>query len=419
MTKPTIDRITATEILDSRGEPTVRATIILTDGQQASAAVPAGASTGLHEAHELRDGVGRYGGRGVLRAVEHVRTTIHQALRGMAVDQQAELDQKLVELDGTADRSHLGANAILSVSLACARTASLAHHLPLYRYLRQRYDLPESKNFPRPMCNVLNGGQHADNHISFQEFQLLPEGSTVAEQLERVAGIIRQLRQLLIKRGDRTLVGDEGGFAPLLHTNEAGLQLLGQATEAAALRLGHDVSFGLDVAASEFYESATKMYHLEPEGLRVNAANLIGLYEQLAERYPLRTLEDGLQEDDWAGWTKLTTRLGKKLLLIGDDLFVTQRDRLSQGIRAKAANAILIKPNQVGTLSETIETVKTALDDGYAPVVSHRSGETCDDFIADLAVAVGSPYLKAGSLARGERSAKYNRLLIIAAEVGA
>lgn len=419
MSPGTIDRITAEEILDSRGQPTIRATVIMTDGQRASAAVPAGASTGSHEAHELRDGVARYQGRGVLRAVEHVNTTIHQALRGSSVEAQTDIDRRLVELDGTPDRSHLGANAILSVSLACARTASLVRRQPLYAYLRERFELPLTKTFPQPMCNILNGGQHADNHVSFQEFMVLPNGQTFADQLERAAAVTAALKQLLVTRGDRTLVGDEGGFAPLLKTNEEGLQLLTEAVQRAGLKPGQDVAFGLDAAASEFFNRSRQQYDLEPEGLSLTTAKLVDYYAALSQRYAVKTLEDGLSEDDWTGWTKLTARLGKRLLLIGDDLFVTQADRLSQGIKARAANAILIKPNQVGTLSETIATMATASDDGYTTVVSHRSGETCDAFIADLAVAVGSPYLKAGALARGERLAKYNRLLTIAAEVGA
>lgn len=418
MAQRTIARITAQEILDSRGEPTIRATVVLDDGQSASASVPAGASTGSHEARELRDGGRRYGGLGVLMAVKNVATVINDALRGMNVDAQEDIDRRLVELDRTDDRSHLGANAILSVSLACARTAAVAAHRPLYRYLRERFRLPRPDRFPQPMCNVLNGGRHADNNLSFQEYLLLPRGESFTSQLERTSMVIRRLREMLLEQGEPVLVADEGGFAPRAKTNEEPFDLLARAVNDCGLRLGEDMEFGLDAAASEFL-GADGVYHVRPEGLDLEAGQLIDFYDDLVHRYPLRTLEDGLGEDDWSNWTKLTARLGQRLLVIGDDLFVTQKARLSEGIRARAANAILIKPNQVGTLTETMETIASARDDGYAYVISHRSGETSDDFIADLAVAVGSPFLKAGSLNRGERLEKYNRLLTIASEVGA
>lgn len=418
MNKHAIAAISAQEILDSRGDPTIRATVTLKNGEQASADVPAGASTGRHEALELRDGGARYRGKGVRRAVTNVSTVINDVLKGMAVEEQPAIDRKLVGLDGTPDRSRLGANAILSVSLACARAAATAERLPLYEYLQQRFRLKKPKKFPRPMCNVLNGGRHADNNVSFQEFHVLAHGKTFAEQIERTWRVIQCLKDYLRQRHDRTLVGDEGGFAPLLKSNEEGLKLLVTATKESELRLGDDIEFGLDVAASEFYSSRSGTYRLSPDNRELEPGALIEMYQGLAERYPLTTLEDGLSEDDWQNWSALTKRLGEKLMLIGDDLFATQRERLSQGIRAHAGNAILIKPNQVGTLSETMETIAVARDDGYEIVVSHRSGETSDDFIADLAVAVGSRFLKAGSLMRGERLAKYNRLLTIAAEVG-
>lgn len=415
--KYTIEKIEAFEILDSRGDPTVKAVVTTNDGQQASAAVPAGASTGRHEAHELRDGGKRYGGKGVTRAVANVRERIADVLHGHDVEDQSGLDRRMIERDGTADRSVLGANAILSVSLAAARLAALVRRQPLYAYLRERYGLPPPERLPRPMCNLLNGGQHADNGLSFQEFMVLPNGSTVGQQLERTSAIIRSLRKILRDSQQRTLVGDEGGFAPMLPSNTSGLELLAQAVEQAGLQLGQDIEFGIDAAASEFVR-ADGRYDLMPERRTVSSDGMIDLYEELVGRFPLKSIEDGLAEDEWEPWTKLTARLGQQTLLVGDDLFVTQRDRLSQGIRARAANAVLIKPNQVGTLTETMETVATARDDGYACVVSHRSGETSDDFIADLAVATGSEFLKAGSLARGERLAKYNRLLAIAAEIG-
>jgi len=417
MSQTSIAGITAREILDSRGDPTVLAVMTLTDGLEAAAAVPAGASTGSHEAREVRDGENRFGGKGVRRAVEHVQTEIQAALKGMDVTDQTAIDKRLVELDGTENRQRLGANAILSVSLAAARLAALTERQPLYQSLQQRFNLPKPKHFPLPMCNILNGGKHADSGLSFQEFIILAEGDTYGQQLERAWSVIHSLKEVLHARGERTLVGDEGGFAPRLASNEAGLALLTEAIERSGLRPGTDVSIGLDAAATEFH--GNDGYRLEPEHQTMSADELMNLYDRLAKAYPLKTLEDGLAEDDWDGWTKLTERLGQKLTLIGDDLFVTQKDRLSQGIRAKAANAILIKPNQVGTLSETMETIAVARDDGYDVVVSHRSGETPDTFIADLAVAVGSRYLKAGSLTRGERLAKYNRLLEIAAEMGA
>lgn len=417
MKLPRIKRLRAREILDSRGDPTLEATVELDNGLVASAAVPAGASTGSHEAREVRDGGERFGGKGVRQACQNVTTTIQPALVGMDVEAQPEIDRRLVELDGTPNRSRLGANALLGVSLAVARAGAAANAQPLYRYLGERFNLGKPANFPVPMCNVLNGGKHADNGLSFQEYLVLANGHSCAERIERTWKVIHQLKRLLQARGDRTLVGDEGGFAPLLKTNQEGLTLLMKAAEAAGLQPGQDVLFGLDVAASEFYRGGK--YHLSPEGETLEAEKLMDLYRDLAERYPLATLEDGLAEDDWANWTKLTQRLGKKLLLIGDDLFVTQADRLSEGIRARAGNAILIKPNQVGTLSETMATIAVARDDGYAFVVSNRSGETGDSFIADLAVATGSLYLKAGSLNRSERLAKYNRLLEIAAEAGA
>ncbi|MBI4093248.1 MAG: phosphopyruvate hydratase [Candidatus Kerfeldbacteria bacterium] len=419
MAHPTIDHVMAHEVLDSRGEPTVRATVVLTDGQRGAASVPAGVSTGAHEALELRDLAERFAGKGVRKAVARVNGTIGQALIGMRVDDQPAIDHKLIELDGTPDRSNLGANSILSVSLAAARTASIFSRLPLYQYLQKSFGLPRPDKFPRPMCNVLNGAKHADNNISFQEYQVLAGGKTYAAQIERTARIIDELREILRHHGDRILVGDEGGFAPMLESNEQGLEFLSQAVARSDLRLGDDVNFGLDVAASEFYSIERKIYLLQPEVRAMTAAELISLYQELVAKYPIKTLEDGLAEDDWDSWKLLTERLGKKITIIGDDLFATQRDRLNQGIKSRAANAILIKPNQVGTLTETMETIATARRNGYQCVVSHRSGETCDDFIADLAVAIGSEYLKAGSLMRSERLAKYNRLLEIAAEVGA
>jgi len=419
MSSVTIVHTRAEEILDSRGDPTLKAWVELSDGTRASAAVPSGASTGAHEAHELRDNEARYGGKGEMKAVRNVQTEINDALHGMNVADQEPIDRRMVALDGTPDRSRLGANAILGVSLACARAASRVEKKPLYRYLRERFSLPEPRVFPKPMCNILNGGRHADNNVSFQEYLVLPEGATFALQLERAWSVIHALKAILKERNERTTVGDEGGFAPMLAANEDGFRLVAEAIQAAHLKLGKDVAMGIDAASSEFYDGARKAYLLKPEGKEYRGDDLVKFYALLVKKYHLHTIEDGCAEDDHDLWKKLTAALGRKVMLIGDDLFVTQKERLLQGVREKEANAILIKPNQVGTLTETIETVTAARKAKYACVVSHRSGETNDDFIADLAVAVGSPYLKAGSLTREERLAKYNRLLEIAQEVGA
>lgn len=418
MNKATIKTLTAQEILDSRGDPTVQVTVQLHNGIRASASVPSGASTGTHEAFERRDGGERYRGKGVQGAVRTVRSTLHRNLRNRSVFAQQDLDRTMRTLDGTPALRRLGANAILGVSLACARAASMAAHIPLYAYLRRCYHLPKPALFPTPMCNVLNGGRHADNGISFQEYLLIPGGRTTSQKLERVARIIAVLKKTLHARGDRTSVGDEGGFAPMVRSNEKGLALLADAIRRAGFRLGADVSIGIDAAASEYYDARAKNYRYMPERVSMNADRVVAWYRQLVARYQLRTIEDPLAEDDWDGWTSLTRAIGKKALLIGDDLFVTQKDRVQRGVDARAANAVLIKPNQVGTLTDTMETIATARRARYDIIVSHRSGETSDDFIADLAVAVGSRYLKAGSLARGERVAKYNRLLAVAEELG-
>ncbi len=419
MNRVTITRTGAEEILDSRGDPTLKAWVELSNGERASAAVPAGASTGVHEAHELRDGGTRFGGKGELNAVRMVETTISDALNGMDVTDQELIDRRMIDLDGSSDRSKLGANALLGVSLACARAGSLVEKKPLYRYLRDHFSLPEPRVFPKPMCNILNGGRHADNNVSFQEFLVLPEGTTFARQIERAWIVIHALKKMLVERKERTTVGDEGGFAPMLASNEEGLKLIAEAIESSQLKLGKDISIGIDAASSEFYDADRGVYVLKPEQKEYRGEDLVKFYASLVKQYHLRTIEDGCAEDDHELWKKLTAALGKKVLLIGDDFFVTQKERLLQGVHERAANAILIKPNQVGTLTETIDTIATARKAKYACVVSHRSGETNDDFIADLAVAVGSPYLKAGSLTREERLAKYNRLLEIAREVGA
>lgn len=419
MSKAAITKIGAEEILDSRGDPTVKAWVELSNGDRASAAVPSGASTGAHEAHELRDAGTRYGGKGETKAVHHIETEINDALHGLRVTDQESLDRRMISLDGTRDRSRLGANAILAVSLACARAGSMVTKRPLYTYLQECFSLPAPRVFPKPMCNVLNGGRHADNNVSFQEYLVLPEGGTFALQIERVWSVIHALKARLVEKKERTTVGDEGGFAPMLASNEDGLTLIAGAIQAAQLTLGKDVAMGIDAAASEFYDADRQVYVLRPEGKEYRGDDLVKFYAMLVKKYHLHTIEDGCAEDDHELWKKLTAALGKEVMLIGDDFFVTQKERLLQGIRENAANAILIKPNQVGTLTETMETIDAARNAGYAYVVSHRSGETDDDFIADLAAAVGCPFLKAGSLTREERLAKYNRLLEIAREVGA
>lgn len=419
MSRHTIERISAIEVFDSRGDPTLKATVLLSNGVSASAYVPSGASTGSHEAFELRDGGTRYAGKGVKRAVRNVGTAIYRSLRGRSVDDQQGLDARLIALDGTPRRSRLGANALLAVSLACARAGSVARRRPLYRYIRDVYDLPEPKVFPSPMCNVLNGGRHADNGVSFQEYMVVAEGGRFRSRLERVSDVVRALKKILIARGDRISVGDEGGFAPILTSNEEGLKLLAAAVRSAGYALGKNVTLALDVAATEFYEKKRATYRLMPEDRQYAGSSLIKYYRRLLGRYCLRSVEDPFAEDDWNNWTMMTERLGDRTLIIGDDLFVTQAKRLARGVKNGAANAILVKPNQVGTLTDTMETVAAARASGFEVIISNRSGETCDDFIADLAVAVGSVFLKAGSLARGERLAKYNRLLAIAEEVGA
>ncbi len=413
----TIKGITAREILDSRGNPTVEVTVALSDGSSGTAAVPSGASTGSHEAHELRDGdPKRYAGLGVQRAVANVTGPITKAVVGLDASRQRQADERMIALDGTADKSKLGANAILGVSLALARAAAASLHLPLYQYLRQSFFSGERTwRLPTPMMNVLNGGAHANWSLDFQEFMLLPQQAAVAERVRCGAEVFHALGRLLAKRKFSTAVGDEGGYAPTLGSNEAALKLLLLAITAAGYKSGLDVKLGIDVAASEFYHRGK--YRLRVEGRTLTSDQLIARYRRWIQRYPLATIEDGLAEDDWDGWQALTKSLGKSVTLVGDDLFVTNRTRLEQGVARGVANAVLVKVNQIGSLSETVETMVYARAHGYALAVSHRSGETADDFIVDLAAASNAEYLKAGSLSRGERVAKWNRLLAIAAEV--
>lgn len=392
----------AREILDSRGNPTLEVELELEGGSCGRAAVPSGASTGSKEALELRDGDRRYNGKGVLKAVRAVAEQIASALVGRDFASQEELDRALIELDGTSNKSRLGANAILGVSLAYARAMAAALHKPLFQYVGDHALLPT------PLVNVINGGVHADNTLDIQEFMLVPVGfESFAEALRATVETFHALKKILKSRGLNTAVGDEGGFAPQLHKNEEALQLLVEAISTAGYQPGRDLALALDAAASTFYSKGR--YRLE--GCSLSASDLVDLYEEWLERYPIVSIEDGLAEDDWAGWQELTRRLGGRVQLVGDDIFVTNPLLVSEGIREGIANAVLIKPNQIGTLTETLRTLHLARQAGYKTVISHRSGETEDTFIADLAVGTGAGQIKAGSVSRGERTAKYNQLL--------
>lgn len=412
-----IKRIIAREILDSRGNPTLEAKVVLENGLVSSAKVPSGASTGSHEALELRDGGERYGGKGVLKAVRNVNQEIARALAGWDVARLPEIDKKMIELDGTKNKTRLGANAMLGVSMAVARAGAAAAGLPLYKHLRRVYKINE-KNFrlPVPTMNVLNGGRHADNGLTIQEFMIIPRHRLLRERVRMGAQIFHALANILSQKGYATSVGDEGGFAPELLNNERGLQLLIEAIKQAGWKPGGDVFLGLDVAASEFYNHG-KYYFLNKKQAW-GAEKLINTLAAWVKKYPIISVEDGLSEDDWANWKILTKELGKKITLVGDDLFVTNVDRLEKGIKDKVANAILIKLNQIGTVSETVAAIALAKKHGYQTSVSHRSGETADTFIADLAVAVNSEFIKTGSLSRSERVEKYNRLMEIELELG-
>jgi enolase len=408
-----IEGVSALEVLDSRGNPTLSVTVSTAFGS-GTAAVPSGASTGAHEAIELRDGdPGRFGGRGVLTALANVEGEIAEAVEGMDVLGQAALDQALIELDGTANKSRLGANAILGVSLAGAHAAADCTELPLYRYLGGA----QATLLPLPMANILNGGVHADNSVDMQEFMVCPVGAeTFADCLRAIAEVYHALKKILHERGLSTAVGDEGGFAPDLKSNEEALQLIVSAIEQAGYRPGEDVAVALDPAATELYKNGA--YELSGEGRKLNSAELIDLYTAWIDSYPIVSIEDGMAEDDWDGWKLLTDRLGHRAQLVGDDLFVTNPRRLTEGIERGVATSILIKVNQIGSLTETLTAIETARSAGYSAVMSHRSGETEDTTIADLAVATGVGMIKTGAPARSDRVAKYNRLLAIEAELG-
>lgn len=406
----------AREVLDSRGNPTVEVEVGLEGGARGRAIVPSGASTGVHEARELRDGdPRRFGGKGVLQAVANVNTVIAPALAGAEAAAQQEIDARLCALDGTPNKSRLGANAVVGVSLAVAHAAAAAANLPLYRYLGA-----DAALLPVPMMNVLNGGRHADSNVDMQEFMIVPHGApNFAEALRMGAEVFHALAAALKGRRLSTNVGDEGGFAPSLSGNEEPIELIIEAIAKAGYRAGADVALALDPAASEFYDEKSARYvFARSDGRARDAEAMVRLYADWIDRYPIVSLEDGLAQDDWQGWRLLTQELGARVQLVGDDIFVTDPKRLARGIEEEVANAILIKPNQIGTLTETLATVRQARAAGYGAVVSHRSGETEDTTIADLTVATGVGQIKTGSVSRGERIAKYNRLLRIAEELG-
>ncbi len=418
MMSTTIVHVSAREILDSRGHPTIEATVVLEDESYGEAAVPSGASTGEHEAVELRDGdPKRYGGKGVLRAVEHVDSEIAECVIGLDATDQEEIDQAMIDLDGTRNKSRLGANAILSVSLAAAKADAQACNLPLFRYLGG----PKAHVLPVPMMNILNGGRHADNNVDFQEFMIQPWGaSSFREALRMGSECFHALKEVLSRRGLNTSVGDEGGFAPDLKSNEEALEVIAEAVAAAGYKLGTDIFIALDPATSEMYDKKTKCYRFfkSAPDKTMSSDELISHWANWCEKYPIRSLEDGLAEDDWEGWTRLTDRLGDRVQLVGDDVFVTNTERLRRGLDTKAANAILIKVNQIGTLTETFAAIELAMRNGWSAVISHRSGETEDTTIADIAVATNAGQIKTGSLCRSDRVAKYNRLLRIEDHLG-
>jgi len=408
-----IDNVYADEVLDSRGNPTVRATVVLSDGTKESAIVPSGASTGKREALELRDGDDRFLGKGVLKAVENVNTTIADELLGMSPFNQAEIDATMKDIDGTNNYANLGANAVLGVSMAVARAASSSLNIPLYRYLGGA----NAMTMPVPMFNIINGGEHANNSVDFQEYMIMPVGfENFNEGLRATAEIYQHLKKVIDEMGESTAVGDEGGFAPNLKSNEEPLEVIVKAIEKAGYVPGEQIALALDVAASELINDKG-LYVLKSEDREITAEELVNYYADLCAKYPIVSIEDGLSEDDWDGWKVLTEVLGDKVQLVGDDLFVTNASILNEGINKNIANSILIKPNQIGTVSETMLTIRLAQRNNYNCVMSHRSGESEDAFIADFAVALNCGQIKTGSTARSDRIAKYNRLLEIGAEI--
>ncbi len=408
-----ISEVAAREILDSRGNPTIQVAVVLDDGIEGRASVPSGASTGAHEASELRDGdAKRYGGKGVLKAVNYVNTDINDILHGIPATEQRLIDRLMCELDGTPNKRRLGANAILGVSLAVARAAADSLELPLYRYLGG----PQANRLPVPMFNILNGGKHAPDSTDFQEFMVMPVGAeTFSEGLRMGVEVYQALKAVLHDKGMAISVGDEGGFAPSLPGNEAAIEVVLEAIERAGFRAGEDLVLALDPASTELYEGGN--YVLAKEGRTLTSAEMVAHWAGWVEKYPIRSIEDGLAEDDWEGWAAMVTQLGESCQVVGDDLLVTNPERIRRGIAAKAANSVLVKLNQIGTLTETLDAVSIAQRAGWTAVISHRSGETEDTFIADLVVATGAGQIKTGAPARSERTAKYNRLLEIEAEL--
>ncbi len=414
----TIEHIEAREILDSRGTPTVAGLVLLSDGSVGEAAVPSGASTGQHEAVELRDGdENRYNGKGVLKAVENVNGEIADAIIGLEADDQEQIDQVMIELDGTPNKARLGANAMLMVSLAAAKAAARSCDLPLYRYLGGA----GAHVLPVPMMNILNGGSHADNNVDFQEFMIQPWGAkSFSQALQMGAECFQALKTVLKKKGYNTAVGDEGGFAPSLKSNEEALEVLAEAVKNAGYKLGEEIFIALDPATTEMYDEKSNTYSFfksNPDK-KVSGEEMVQTWKDWCTKYPIRSIEDGLAEDDWASWQKMTKEMGDKVQLVGDDLFVTNTERLARGIKEKSANSILIKVNQIGTLTETLNAVNMAIRNGWTAVISHRSGETEDTTIADIAVATNAGQIKTGSLCRSDRIAKYNRLLQIEEHLG-
>jgi enolase len=400
--------------MDSRGNPTVRATVILSDGTKASAIVPSGASTGKREALELRDADHRYMGKGVLKAVENVNTAISEELIGLSPYNQAEVDATMKDIDGTQNYANLGANAVLGVSMAVARAAAISLKIPLYRYLGGA----NAMTMPVPMLNIINGGAHANNSVDFQEYMVMPIGfENFPDGLRACAEVYHNLKKIINDMGESTAVGDEGGFAPNLKSNEEPIQVIMQAIERAGYKAGEQIAIALDVAASELVTESGK-YKLDSENRELTSEELVNYYADLCAKYPIVSIEDGLSEDDWAGWKILTEKLGNKVQLVGDDLFVTNASILNEGIQKGIANSILIKPNQIGSVSETMQTIRLAQRNNYNCVMSHRSGESEDAFIADFAVALNCGQIKTGSTARSDRIAKYNRLLEIGTEIG-
>lgn len=410
-----IAEIKAREILDSRGNPTVETRVTLKNGISVKASVPSGASTGIHEAWELRDlDSKRYGGKGVLRAVSNVNTIIAPALVGKTVTKQVAIDKAMIDLDGTKNKKNLGANAILSVSLACARAAAQDKDLELFEYIAKTYKLKKPTKMPIPSFNIFNGGKHADTNLDFQEFMIIPLVDIgFSEKVRMGAEIFHELGRVLKKADFDTDVGNEGGYAPDIRSSIQAIELIMAACVNAGYEPGTEIGIGIDVGSSGLYNKETGEYIFALDNASFTRDTLSGLYHEWLRKYPIVAIEDGLGEDDWEGWKKMNEELGDDMLLIGDDLYVTNIERLRKGLKEKAANAILIKPNQVGTLSETIDCVKLAQKHNYKVMTSHRSGETCDNFIADLAVAIGSDYIKSGSLSRSERLSKYNRLMEI------